>query len=59
VPLEAVVQWLLAAGYQGVFDLELNGPAIDALGTEAAVTQAVTWLDALLKELGAGSCERT
>jgi sugar phosphate isomerase/epimerase len=52
VPLAAVVQWLLEAGYAGVFDCELNGPAIDAVGHHAAAAQAAKWLDALLKELG-------
>jgi sugar phosphate isomerase/epimerase len=53
VPLAAVVQWLLDAGYPGVFDCELNGPGIDAIGHHAAASQAASWLDALLKELGA------
>jgi hypothetical protein len=53
VPLVAVVQWLLDAGYPGVFDLELNGPAIDAIGHHAAAAQAANWLDKLLTELAA------
>jgi sugar phosphate isomerase/epimerase len=53
VPLAAVVQWLLDAGYPGVFDIELNGPAIDAVGHQAAAAQAASWLDKLLEELGA------
>jgi sugar phosphate isomerase/epimerase len=53
VPLAAVVGWLLDAGYPGVFDCELNGPAIDAAGHHAAAAQTAGWLDALLKELGA------
>ena len=53
VPLEAVVQWLLDAGYPGVFDCELNGPAIDAIGHHAAAAQTANWLDKLLDELGA------
>ena len=53
VPLAAVVQWLLDAGYPGVFDIELNGPAIDAIGHHAAAAQAASWLDKLLAELGA------
>ncbi len=53
VPLAAVVQWLLDAGYAGVFDCELNGPTIDAIGHHAAASQTATWLDTLLKELGA------
>jgi sugar phosphate isomerase/epimerase len=53
VPLAAVVRWLLEAGYQGVFDCELNGPAIDAVGHHAAAAQTADWLDKLLDELGA------
>jgi len=53
VPLAAVVQWLLDAGYPGVFDCELNGPAIDAMGHHVAAAQAANWLDKLLAELGA------
>jgi sugar phosphate isomerase/epimerase len=52
VPLAAVVRWLLDAGYRGVFDCELNGPAIDAIGHHAAAAQAASWLDKLLEELG-------
>jgi sugar phosphate isomerase/epimerase len=53
VPLAAVVGWLLDAGYPGVFDCELNGPAIDAIGHHAAVARAAAWLGRLLDELGA------
>jgi sugar phosphate isomerase/epimerase len=53
VPLAAVVQWLLEAGYPGVFDCELNGPAIDAIGHHAAAAQTANWLDKLLEELRA------
>jgi sugar phosphate isomerase/epimerase len=53
VPLAAVVRWLLEAGYPGVFDCELNGPAIDAIGHHAAAAQAANWLDKLLAGLGA------
>ena len=53
VPLAAVVRWLLDAGYPGVFDCELNGPAIDAEGHRTAAARAAGWLDKLLAELGA------
>jgi len=53
IPLAAVVQWLLDAGYPGVFDCELNGPAIDAIGHHTAAARAAHWLDKLLAELGA------
>ena len=53
VPLAAVVRWLLDAGYPGVFDCELNGPAIDREGHRAAAARAAGWLDKLLTDLGA------
>jgi sugar phosphate isomerase/epimerase len=53
VPIAAVVGWLLDAGYPGVFDCELNGPAIDAIGHHAAAAQTAAWLDRLLTDLGA------
>ena len=53
VPLAALVRWLLDAGYPGVFDCELNGPAIDAAGHQLAAARAANWLDKLLDELGA------
>jgi sugar phosphate isomerase/epimerase len=53
VPLRTIVGWLLEAGYQGVFDLELSGPSIDQLGHDEAASRSARWLDALLTELGA------
>ena len=53
VPLAAIVTWLLEAGYVGVFDCELNGPGIDAIGHQAAAARTASWLDALLRKLGA------
>ena len=52
VPIRAIVQWLLDAGYDGVFDLELSGPSIDKLGHHEAARCSAVWLDALLVELG-------
>jgi len=53
VPIRAIVRWLLDAGYEGVFDLELSGPSIDKLGHREAAGRSARWLDALLAELGA------
>jgi sugar phosphate isomerase/epimerase len=53
VPLAAIVGWLLDAGYAGVFDCELGGPAIDAVGHQTAAARTARWLDALLRELNA------
>ena len=52
IPLARVLGHLVDAGYQGVFDLELVGPKIDAEGYDAAVPRAVERLDALLTDLG-------
>jgi sugar phosphate isomerase/epimerase len=53
VPIAAIVGWLLEAGYEGAFDLELSGPAIDATGHRQAAERSAAWLDALLTQLGA------
>jgi sugar phosphate isomerase/epimerase len=53
VPLRALIGWLLDAGYQGVFDLELNGPFIDKLGHREAAARSAAWLDAVLAGFGA------
>lgn len=53
VPLERLVAELLAAGYGGVFDIELLGPRIDTEGHLAAATRAVEQLHTLLTGVGA------
>jgi sugar phosphate isomerase/epimerase len=53
IPIRAIVQWLLDAGYQGAFDVELSGPSIDQRGHYEAARRSAHWLDALLAELGA------
>ena len=40
IPFDRIVGQLLAAGYEGVFDLELIGPRIEAEGYERAVPRA-------------------
>jgi len=52
VPLTAIVAWLAEAGYRGAFDIELNGPAIDAIGHREAASRAASWLDTTLRDLG-------
>jgi sugar phosphate isomerase/epimerase len=54
IPLERIIGQLLDTGYEGLFELELIGPAIDAEGYDRAIDRSVAWLDALLGELGAG-----
>jgi sugar phosphate isomerase/epimerase len=53
IPLDRILGQVLEAGYEGCFDLELIGPAIESEGYAAAVPRAVDWLDARLHALGA------
>jgi sugar phosphate isomerase/epimerase len=53
IPLERILGNVLDAGYQGVFDLELIGPAIEKEGYRSAVPRAVDRLTQLLERLGA------
>jgi sugar phosphate isomerase/epimerase len=53
IPIARIMSALVAAGYGGVFELELIGDAILAEGYDAAVPRAVAALDALLIEIGA------
>jgi sugar phosphate isomerase/epimerase len=53
VPLQRQLGWLLEAGYEGVFDLELTGPRIDAEGHRVAFARAAESLSEILLKLGA------
>ncbi|MFM8304395.1 MAG: sugar phosphate isomerase/epimerase family protein [Actinomycetota bacterium] len=53
IPIERIVGALLAAGYPGVFDLEMIGPRIEEEGYPSASTRAVEHVGALLTRLGA------
>jgi sugar phosphate isomerase/epimerase len=53
IPLARIVRRLVAAGYRGMFELELIGDAIADEGYDAAVPRAVAALDRLLDEVGA------
>jgi sugar phosphate isomerase/epimerase len=53
IPFERILGQVLAAGYTGVFDLELIGPKIDEEGYERACTRSVNALGDLLTKLGA------
>ena len=53
IPLRRIIGELLAAGYPGVFDLELIGPRIEAEGYPGAIRRSLAWLDSALDELGA------
>jgi sugar phosphate isomerase/epimerase len=53
IPLERILGWLLEAGYNGVFDLELIGPRIDAEGHLEATRRAAIVVSEMLRSLGA------
>jgi len=53
VPLQRMLEWALAAGYTGAFDLELIGPRIDREGHLAAVRRAAEQVGKMLHSLGA------
>jgi sugar phosphate isomerase/epimerase len=52
IPLPRILGDVAVAGYEGSFDLELIGPAIEAEGYDSAVPRAVAQLTALLEALG-------
>lgn len=53
MPLERLVGWILEAGYEGAFDLELLGPRIDQVGQFDAVRRSGEYMTKLLESLGA------
>jgi sugar phosphate isomerase/epimerase len=53
IPLERILGTLLQAGYRGVFDLELIGPAIEREGYASAVDRSLENLGRTLRALGA------
>src|SRR5436190_4343735 len=53
MPIARILRDVLAAGYAGMFDIELIGAAITSEGYDAAVPRAVDALGALLTQLGA------
>lgn len=53
MPLEKLIEWALAAGYKGAFDLELLGPRIEREGRAPAVRRAAEHVGAILQSLGA------
>jgi len=53
VPFERVLGYVLEAGYDGPFEIELFGPRIDKVGYEEAVLRSIDHLSALLGRLGA------
>lgn len=51
IQLERTIKWLLDAGYDGAFDLELIGPRIDREGRVAAVRRAAQNVGEILRSL--------
>jgi sugar phosphate isomerase/epimerase len=53
IPLERILGQLLAAGYDGCFDLELIGPHIEDEGYRSASRRSIDRLGEMLDALGA------
>jgi sugar phosphate isomerase/epimerase len=53
IPLERILGQVLAAGYQGCFDLELIGPRIEEEGYRSACSRSIDRLGHMLDALGA------
>jgi sugar phosphate isomerase/epimerase len=53
IPHERIIGDILDAGYEGLFDLELVGPRIQAEGAKAASARSAEYLSELLTRLGA------
>ena len=53
IPLERILGQVLAADYQGCFDLELIGPRIDEEGYDSACRRSIDRLTEMLEVLGA------
>lgn len=51
--LKQILGWMVDAGYQGAFDLELNGPRIDEEGYYPAAIRGAHALSELLIDIGA------
>ena len=52
IPLEWLMGSLLDAGYNGLFELEVLGPAIAAEGYSAAMQRGCEWISHRLTQLG-------
>lgn len=48
VPMADLIAQIIDAGYRGPFDLEIDGPFIDAVGSSVAAERAVAFLDRTL-----------
>jgi sugar phosphate isomerase/epimerase len=53
IPLRRIIDWILQAGYQGTFEIEVLGPRIDAEGRIQATQRACAYVADTLRALGA------
>ena len=53
IPFDRVLGYVLEAGYEGPFEIEMIGPRIDAAGYETAVMRSIEYLSRVLERLGA------
>jgi sugar phosphate isomerase/epimerase len=53
IPLKRFIDWILGAGYEGAFDLELIGPRIEQEGRVEAARRAADNVSEILASLGA------
>jgi sugar phosphate isomerase/epimerase len=53
VPLERLLAIVLDAGYDGLFDLEIIGPRIEAEGHSSSTRRSLERLTEMLDRLGA------
>jgi sugar phosphate isomerase/epimerase len=53
IPVKRIIEWILAAGYDGIFDLELLGPRIDRDGHLAATRRAARYVGEILTSFAA------
>jgi sugar phosphate isomerase/epimerase len=53
IPFDRVLGYVLEAGYEGPFEIEMIGPRIDAAGYEVAVMRSIEYLSGVLERLGA------
>jgi sugar phosphate isomerase/epimerase len=51
IPIAEILGWLSVAGYDGIVDLELNGPRIDEEGHLRAARRGASALDSILRSL--------
>ena len=53
IPVERLLALLLDAGYEGVFELEILGPVIEAEGYRAPIERSLERMSEMLDRLGA------